>query len=181
MLYTYKDLKKQLYSDYHIKKAISDGKIYKVSNGIYSETPSVHPLAVIAKKYPLAILTLDSAFYIHSLTDVIPQKTYLAVKRTASRRCKNPDIVFLYSQNKYLNLGKTEMIYEGVTVNIYNKERMLIELVRNKRSMGFDYYKEIIASYRKIVDKLDILNIEEYSSSFNKEEYIFRTIQEEVF
>jgi len=47
--------------------------------------------------------------------------------------------------------------------------------------MGFDYYKEIIASYRKIVDKLDVLNIEEYSSSFDKEEYIFRTIQEEVF
>jgi len=75
----------------------------------------------------------------------------------------------------------TEIIYEGVTVNIYNKERMLIELVRNKRSMGFDYYKEIIASYRKIADKLDVLNIEEYLSSFDKKEYIFRTIQEEVF
>jgi len=181
MLYTYKELEKQLSSDYHIKKALSDRKIHKITDGIYSETPNVHPLAVIVKKYPLAILTMDSAFYFHGLTDVIPQKTYLAVKRTTSRRYNNPDIIFIYSQDKYLNLGKTEMIYEGVTVNTYNKERMLIELVRNKRSMGFDYYKEIVTSYRKIVDKLDILSIEEYSSSFNKEEYIFRTIQEEVF
>ena len=181
MLYTYKELEKQLSSDYHIKKALSDRKIYKITNGIYSETPNVHPLAVIVKKYPFAILTMDSAFYFHGLTDVIPQKTYLTVKRTTSRRYNNPEIVFIYTQDKYLDLGKTAIIYEGVTVNIYNKERMLIELVRNKRSMGFDYYKEIIASYRKIVDKLDVLNIEEYSSSFDKEEYIFRTIQEEVF
>jgi len=181
MLYTYKELEKRLSSDYYIKKALFDGKIYKIANGIYSETPNVHPLAIIMKKYPCSVFTMDSAFYFHSLSDVIPQKTHLAVKRTTSRRYNYPDIIFIYSQDKYLNLGKTEMTYEGVTINLYNKERMLIELVRNKRSMGFDYYKEIITSYRKIIDKLDIINIEEYSSSFDKEEYIFRTIQEEVF
>jgi len=181
MLYTYKELEKQLSSDYQIKKALSDKKIHKITNGIYSETPNVHPLAIISKKYPLAIFTMDTAFYFHGLTDVIPQKAYLSVKRTSSRRYNNPEIVFIYSQDKYLNLGKSEIIYEGVEINIYNKERMLIELVRSKRSMGFDYYKEIIVSYRKIVNKLDIRCIEEYSSSFDKDEYIFRTIQEEVF
>jgi predicted transcriptional regulator of viral defense system len=181
MLYSYKELEKRLSSDYHIKKALSDKKVYKIANGIYSETPFVHPLAVVAKQYPNAIFTMDSAFYYHGLTDVIPQKMHLAVKRTASRRYSNPDIVFIYTLEKYLKLGQTEITYEGVAINVYNKERMLIELVRNKRSMGFDYYKEIIASYRKIIEKLDVFSIEEYSSSFDKEEYIFRTIQEEVF
>jgi len=181
MLYTYKELEKHLSSDYHIRKAITDGKIHKITNGIYSETPNVHPLAVITKKYPFAIFTMNSAFYYHGLTDVIPQEMHLAVKRTTSRRFNNPVIVFIYTSDKYLNLGKTEITYEGVSINIYDKERMLIELVRNKRSMGYDYYKEIIASYRKITDMLDVLNIEEYSASFDMEEYIFRTIQEEVF
>ena len=181
MLYTYKELEKYLSSDYHIKKALSEKKVHKITNGIYSETPSVHPLAVITKKYPNAIFTMESAFYFHGLTDVIPQKMHLAVKRTTSRRYNNPDIVLIYMLDKYLKLGKTEINYEGVEINIYNKERMLIELVRNKRSMGFDYYKEIITSYRKIIGKLDVFSIEEYSSLFDKDEYIFRTIQEEVF
>jgi len=181
MLYTYKELEKHLSSNYHIKKALSDREVHKITNGIYSDTPNVHPLAVITKKYPYAIFTMDSAFYYHGLTDVIPQKMHLAVKRTTSRRYNNPEIIFIYTLDKYLSLGKTEINYEGVSINIYNKERMIIDLVRNKRSMGYDYYKEIIASYRRIIDKLDVFNIEEYSASFDKEEYIFRTIQEEVF
>ena len=181
MLYTYKELEKHLSSNYHIKKALSDRKLHKITNGIYSDMPNVHPLAVITKKYPYAIFTMDSAFYYHGLTDVIPQKMYLAVKRTTSRRYNNPEIIYIYTLDRYLSLGKAEKTYEGVSINIYNKERMLIELVRNKRSMGYDYYKEIVASYRKIINKLDVLNIEEYSASFEKEEYIFRTILEEVF
>lgn len=39
-------------------------------------------------------------------------------------------------------------------VKIYDRERMLIELIRNRNSIGFDYYKEIIQNYREIKDTL---------------------------
>ena len=48
-------------------------------------------------------------------------------------------------------MGKTKMNYDGVDIVIYDKERLLVELIRNKRKFSFDFYKEIIASYRKIV------------------------------
>ncbi len=41
------------------------------------------------------------------------------------------------------NLGKTEIDYEGIKINIYDKERMLINLDRNKNKLGYDLYKEI--------------------------------------
>ena len=181
MLYTHKELEKLLTSDYQIKIALAEGKIFKIERGIYSKTPYVHPLEVVVKKYPHAIFTMNSAFYYHGLTDVIPQKMYLAVKRTTTRRVSNSDIIYTYVQDKYLDLGKSQIEYEGVLITIYNKERMLIELVRNKRSMPFDYYKEIVASYRKITDKLDTQNLEEYAAKFGIEDYIFKSIHEEVF
>jgi hypothetical protein len=82
---------------------------------------------------------------------------------------------------KYLEIGKAQMVFDGVSLNIYNKERMLIELIRNKKKTAFDYYKEIINSYRRKSNELDIRNIEDYTKQFDTEDYIFKTIQEEVF
>ena len=39
---------------------------------------------------------------------------------------------------------------------VHNKERLLVELIRNKRKFSFDLYKELVESYRKIVHELDM-------------------------
>jgi predicted transcriptional regulator of viral defense system len=160
---------------------MSAGKIYKIEKGIYSHTLSVHPLEVITKKYPHAIFTMDSAFYFHGLTDVIPSKMHLAVIRTSTRRITNRNIIPVYVLGKFFGIGKTQMVFDGVSINIYDKERMLIELIRNKKRLAFDYYKEIIISYRGIINDLDLRAIEEYTNNFETEDYILKTIQEEVF
>ena len=67
------------------------------------------------------------------------------------------------------------------TINIYDKERMLIELARGKNQMWYDMYKEIIANYRKIADNLDMEKIERYLSYFPYEDKLFEIIQDEVF
>ena len=181
MIYTHKELEEAFRSDYHIRKAIADGRIHKIARGIYSTTPSAHPLEIISKKYPNAIFTMDSAFYFHGLTDVIPDKMYLAAVRTASRRISDRSISMIFGLEKYHEIGKTQIVFDGVTINVYNKERMLVELVRSKRRLPYDYYKEIISSYRKRIAELDVNGIEDYAMAFDTEEYIFRTIQEEVF
>lgn len=57
---------------------------YKIKKGIYSDIPSVHYLAVIMKKYTYGVFTSFSAYYYHNLTDVIPNKIYLATNRNAT-------------------------------------------------------------------------------------------------
>ena len=47
------------------------------------------------------------------------------------------------------------MTIEDAEVNIYDKERMLIELVRNKKNIPYDMYKEIVNNYRKIIESLN--------------------------
>ena len=181
MLYTHNELKKIYKSDYNIKKKISEDKIYKICRGIYSDTKSVHPIEIITKKYPSAIFTMNSAFYFHGLTDVIPRKMHLAMVRSSSRRIADSNITAIYVMEKYFAIGKTQIVFDGININIYDIERMLIELTRNKKKLAFDYYKEIINSYREIVDDLDVRLIEDYAKAFDTEEYIFKTIQEEVF
>ena len=72
-------------SDYQIKKRVADGTLRKITKGLYSEGESIPALAVISIRYPNAILTMGSAFYLYGLTDVIPDEYDLATGRDAPK------------------------------------------------------------------------------------------------
>ena len=137
-------------------------------------------MEIIVKKYPNAILTGEYAFYCHDLTDVIPEKYNIATKAKAAK-LSDPRILQIYVRDDLLMLGVTEKDINGVTAKIYDKERMLIELLRNKNSMPYDLYKEIIGNYRKIIEELQIWRIQEYADVFPKSKMIKKALEEEVF
>ena len=180
MILLYKDLIKQYKSDYEIKKIIREGNLFKIEKGIYSESNNVNYLEVITKKYPNAIFTMDSAFYYHNLTDVIPDKEYLALRRD-STKINDDRIKTVYYQDKIFEIGKSTMKVNNVDIQIYDKERMLIELIRNRNNLGFDYYKEIIGNYRDIKETLNSKKIAEYISKFAIEDHLYDVIMKEVF
>ena len=180
MLYFHKELIKKLKSDYQIQKAVSNKKYYKIEKGLYSDKEFVNPLEIILKKYPNAIFTSDSAYYYYDLTDVIPDYFYLATKRTDSR-INDKNVKQIFIPNELFDFGKTQIEIENIIINIYNEERMLVELIRKKNIMPFDYYKELITSYRKKSDKLDIYKIQEYISYYKNESSLYDTLMREVF
>ena len=180
MLYSYSELITKYQSAYQIQKAVEKKEIYKIEKGIYSDVPSVHYLAIINKKYPYAVITSFSAYYYHNLTDVIPNKIYLSTNRK-NRMIYSNKIKQIRMKDELYNLGKTQIEYEGIKINIYDKERMLIDLARNKNQIGYDLYKEIISNYRKIASSLDTQKIEEYLQYFINGNKIFEIIQDEVF
>ena len=180
MLYFHKELKEKLKSDYQIQKAVTNKEYYKIENGLYSDVEFVNPLEIIVKKYPNAILTSDSAYYYYDLTDVIPDYFYLATKRSDSR-INDKNIKQVFISNDLFEFGKTQIEVENIRINIYDEERMLVELIRKKNIIPFDYYKEIITNYRKKADKLDIYKIQEYISYYKNESSLYDTLMREVF
>jgi hypothetical protein len=77
-------------------------------------------------------------------------------------------------------MGKTTIEYDGVDITIYNEERLLIELIRNKRKFSFDLYKEIISNYRKLIHKMDMTQIMEYAYELPKTNMVMETIRLEI-
>ena len=143
MILTYKECIEKFGNDYQLTKAVAEEIIYRVESGVYSTERYSLELAVIVKKYPNAILTGESAFYYHDLTDVIPEKYHIATKAKAAKLL-DARIEQIYVRDDLLQLGVVEKEINGVIVKIYDKERMLIELLRNKNSMPYDLYKENI-------------------------------------
>lgn len=54
---------------------------------------------------------------------------------------------------------------------------MLIELIKNKSNVSFDYYKEIILSYRNIANEPQNWKIEQYLENYSLEERILNIIK----
>ena len=179
MLYSYKESINKYGSKYLLKKAVDSGDFYRLEEGIYSDERYVSEEIVIAAKYPKAIYTLDSAFYRYGLTDVIPEKYYLATDRDASK-IGDDRVVQIFERRDLLSLGAVTIEQDGCIINIYNRERLLVELLRHKSKMAFDYYKEVLLNYREIIDDLDIRLIQDYAYEVPKSAKIMETLQLEV-
>ena len=179
MLSAYRECKAKYGTHYQINKALQAGELYKIEDGVYSDIPHVPQIEVISYKYPRGVFTLNSAFYYHGLSDVIPVKYFLATSKDA-HKVNDPRIQQVFCRNEKFPVGITNMEYQGVNIRIYDRERMLIELIRYCNRLPFDYYKEIIESYRKITQDLDIEKLQDYIMQFSKKDHIMNAIRLEV-
>lgn len=180
MLYTYQECIEKYGSDYQMRKVIEKGELFKLEKGIYSDIQYATEEEILAKKYPEAILTMDSAFYHYGLTDTIPDYSHLATDRDASKM-KDERVKQCFLPKEVVELGVVKEKQIGYEIKIYSKERMLIEVVRNKSKLPYDYYKEIIGRYRKLVNELDIQEVQEMAAAFPKSNKIMERLESEVF
>ena len=179
MLYSYEDSVKHYGTKYLLKKAVESGAIYQLEKGVYSDNGYVPAEVILAVKYPKAVMTMDSAFYHYNLTDVIPEKYYLATDRNASK-IADKRVVQIFEKSDLLELGVEIEEKNGGTIRIYSRERMLVELLRHKSKIPFDYYKEVLLNFREIIYDLDIRAVQDYAEAVPKSARIMETLQMEV-
>ena len=179
MIITYGDCIAKYGSDYKLKKEIESGRLFQLEKGFYSDSRYHSDKELISVKYPKAVFSGGSAFYYHGLTDVIPDNYTLATKREDTR-IKANNIKQLFIRDDLFDIGIESMDSDGITIRIYNLERMLIELIRLRSKYPMDYYKEIIGNYRNRIFNMDFARLEEYASKFSYGESIMDIIQLEV-
>ena len=179
LLFTYTDMLKKYGSAYQIARAVDSASLFKVARGLYSDERHPDPNAVACALYPQAVLTMDSAFYLHGLTDVVPKIVHVATPRI-STRIRNVAFRQYFLEQKLIKGGVTDMKIDGSVVRIFNAERMLVELLRNAALLPMDYYKELIGSYRRMVDLLDMRKVEDYMALYSRADSLFEMLQKEV-
>ena len=180
MLLTYEDALEVFGTRFHIRKAVSEGRLHHVGYNRYSLDEYYPSLNTLLTLYPMAIVTGLTAYYIHGLTDVIPEEIDLATKRGGTT-IKDAHARQYFIPEEWLEIGKTVLAHDGVDVVVYDLERMLLELARNKNKLPYDVYKEVIASYRKRADSLDIYKLQDYAGKIPRGGSYLNTIMKEVF
>lgn len=179
MLYLYKDLTEKGLSDYQIKKKVQEKQLFMVQKGAYSTTENYDYLEYLVKKHPNGIVTLETACVCYSLIKKKPEIYYLATKQK-DRKIKDDKVKQIFMTDTLYNVGANVITYQNYKIKIYDLERLLIEVVRNKTNIDFDTYTDIIKSYKKISKLLNKNKLQQYLALF-KDKRISERIKNEVF
>ena len=179
MLYRYDDMLRRYGSAYQIGKAVDSCTIYKIARGLYSDEKHPDPNAMACALWPRAVLTMDYAFYLHGLTDVVPELVHVATPRN-STRISDTRIRQYFMEPALMSTGVETTGGEHPAIRTFTRERMLVELLRNAGTLPLDYYKELIASYRKIADDLDMREVEDCMALYKRADSLFDMMQREV-
>lgn len=180
MLFDYKSCKKRYGSPYQIEKATKEGRLFKMEKGVYSDTGKEGEIEVLQVRYPTAIVSFESAYYYYDMTDWIPEQ-YTFVTGNHAHLITDDRIRQFFVPEEVLEIGKTEIDYDGAKIRIYDLERLLIETARMKNRMPTDQYKEVIEFYRREREKLAAWKFTEYLARFPHRDRIMGIIDEEVY
>ena len=171
MLFKYKDIFLKVKSDYKIKKMLKNKELFKFENGLYSDVNIYTKVEEIVTLYPDAIFDSYSALYFLGILDYEPETNYIATKINYTR-IKDPEIKQIFYPAEDVYEGVILQIVNGVEIKLYNKEKMLIHVIKNRKKIDNGTYKQIIQSYRIISKELSTIRLSAYLGNEKRTGYI---------
>ena len=163
---TRKDIDVNNIPSIYLTRYVKKHKLKCVERGIYAkEDWIVDPYLVFQYTYPKFVFSFNSAIYLNGLGDVLPN--YLEVTGPFNYRpmSKTRDDVITHTDtvDETYNLGIVEITTTlGNIVRVYDKEKTICDLIRNKDKIEFEVYVKALKNYSRGKDK-NINKLVEYA------------------
>ncbi len=158
-----------------LKKYVDAGKLELVRKGLYTLMDDfVDEFALIQVQSKKAIFSYGTALYLWGLSDCIPHTFDITLPQGAniSRLKKDTkDLRCHYVQKELYNLGITKaQTHLDSTVLLYDKERCICDLIRDKNKVDIQIYTQAIKDYFN--GNVDIGKLLKYSKILKVEEKV---------
>lgn len=161
-----------------IKKMCESGDLERVKHGYYQaadqmEISEEKMIAVFLKE---GIVCMESALFYYGYSDKTPLAWTIAVPRDISRakiRMKNFAYKLYFVQDDKLALGKTEGIFNGIELPVYDRERTICDCFKYKSKMDNEIFNKAINAY-VIDEKKNLGNLSKYA----KEMRVYKKVAE---
>lgn len=166
---TTNELAKNNINRYYLSHLTKEGKVKRVSTGYYIlEDGFVDNFYVTISKSKKSVFSHASALYFHELTDRNPLVYDITVPYSGGNSYKNEKNVNLhYVKEELLDLGLSEMATPfGMKVRVYDIERTICDIVKNKNKMDSEIFVKAMQQYSKLTSK-DLNKLMRYAKKMN--------------
>lgn len=159
-----------------LSKMVKDGKLARVKNGVYTKKYEIlDDFVLISSKNERMVFSYQTALFLHGLSDRTPNIFHISVPQgyNASHiKKKHPKITVHYVKAENFDMGITSIQTPlGNTVNVYDKERSICDIVSDRKNLDKQIYVDAITRYFKEPNaKLRVLI--KYSRAIGVEEEI---------
>lgn len=137
-----------------LKPFVEEGLLLKESQGIYSlSEASVDEYKLIQIRSDNAVFSYGTALYLLGMSDRVPHNIDVTVPQgyNVSRIKKDySSMRFHYVKKELWELGIIEIKSPmGANVKVYDKERCICDLIRDKKNMDMQLYTQAVKEYFK--------------------------------
>lgn len=153
---TTKDIVENNQSKANFYNFLKENDFEQVSRGVYaSKDVWVDPLMIAHMRCPKAVISHDAALHYYGLVDREPSAPTLTIySGYNTSRLKEAGYKVFFVKKEYLDVGKVEVVdFDGNTVPMYDIERTMCDLVRNRSSFEIQDFNSAIKAYVRKSDK----------------------------
>jgi len=156
-----------------LSKYTNEGKLERISKGLYVLSDNVSDeYALLQARSKNAVFSYGTALFLWGLSDRTPHIYDISVPHGTNislLKRDNPNLRCHYEKLEVYEIGITETITpQGATVRLYDKERCICDLIRNKEKIDMQLFSGAIKDYfksnpnnRKLLKYGKIFGIEE--------------------
>ena len=140
----------------------------KAAHGIYTDdVNNIDDKYILQLKYPRAVISHDSAAFIHGLLPSGPDRLAVTLNTGINPGRLTQNGIKVYTiKEELLELGKITIYDEyGQYINVYNIERTVCDIVRCRNKLGSDVVSKVMKAYAGQRDR-DIVKLMLYAKSF---------------
>lgn len=154
---TRKDIDKDNIPSIYLTRYVLKHNLKHIDRGFYAkEEWMVDHYLVFQYKYPQFIYSFNSAIYLHGLGDILPN--YLEVTKPINyhpfRDKREGLVIHTDTVNSSFSLGIIETTTPlGNVVKVYDKEKTICDIIKNKEKIEFEVYVKALNKYAKSKDR----------------------------
>jgi len=171
---TTKDARRNNQSKAKFYNYLKTNNFEQISRGIYaSEEAWVDPLLVAHIRCPKAVISHDAALHYYGLIDREPSAPTLTIySGYNTSRLKEAGYKVFFVKKEYLDAGKVEVVdLEGNTIPMYDLERTMCDLVRNRNSFEVQDFNAALKTFARKNEK-NLTKLFEYAKMLRVENLI---------
>lgn len=174
------ELKREGVSYQILQELMAEGLVEKIKYGYYQwqDEKAFSEVSVISALFPDAIVCDMSAAMYYGYTDRVPGIWHIAVDNRSARnkfKIDFPKIKPHFISADRLGIGVSEGKIDGITVKIYDRERIICDCLRRINTMDGEVLNTIIQRYVGDKDK-DSARLMEYAARLGVEKKARRMI-----
>ena len=166
---TTKDVNDNNIPRFYLTKLIKEGKIERVSRGIYiKKNDLVDEFVILQSKSKNAIYSNTTALYLHGFSNRIPIKYDITINNGYNGSLQKEDNVNLfYTKRELLELGVINYkLDSGNIIRVYDLDKTICDIIKNKKKIDAEIFNKAIREYF-YSKKKNTLKLYKYAKKMN--------------
>ena len=174
------ELKREGISHHILQELMEEGLVEKIKYGYYQwqDEKAFSEVSIISALFPDAIICDISAAMYYGYTDRVPGIWHIAVDNKSARnkfKIDFPKVKPHFISANRLEIGVSEGNIDGITVKIYDRERVVCDCLRHVNTMDGEVFNIIIQRYVRDKDK-DAARLMKYAAKLGVEKKARRMV-----